>query len=382
MTMLDFLWYFVLIPLLVISFIICIHELGHYYVARWFNTAIKSFSIGFGTPLFATQDRRGTVWKISNIPLGGFVSFYEKGDVDDGEKPNGILLSDQAPWKRIAVSLGGPLANFILAIAIFGFFAFAYGKPVQQITIENVLADSAAERAGLLAGDVVKEVDGRKVLNSNTFRQKIAMSSNETLALTVMRVSSLVTVSITPERVVVDNGLGGEQAIGRIGVEFSPELVETKRFGPIGAIAEGVKDTFDTISTSANMLGRIFRGKESVHSLSGPVGMANVVGGTTKQTLELEDVSLGQRAMITLQNLLLLSAYISVGVGFINLLPIPMFDGGRVVIDAYALVTGSSPSESLGLVMNLSIVFVAFMVLLITVGDFQEAGVLEIFSSM
>ncbi|MFC6199959.1 M50 family metallopeptidase [Ponticaulis profundi] len=375
---------YLLTPIIVISVVIIIHELGHYWAGRAFNSAIKSYSIGFGPQLLSLRDKRGTDWKISALPLGGFVSWFDDDD-PELEKRNaaGVQVSGLNVWKRAVIAVAGPLANFILAIAVFAGFGMTLGDPLVQIQITNVEENSAAQEAGLLPGDIFLEVNGREANKQDRFQQEIKLSSGDPVRFVVERDGAPLAITATPKRAEMDNGVGIKQQTGKLGIEYRPTLVDRNRLNPVAAIGYGARETYNAVATSIRMLGRIVTGKESIQSLSGPVGIANTVGTTAKASLEIEQISFMQRLYVAGMSMLQLIAYISVAVGFFNLLPLPILDGGRLVFHAYEALTGRLPSERIEAVsMTLTLAFLAMMALFITIGDFQETGLLEVFRGL
>ena len=375
---------YLLTPLIVISVVIVIHELGHYWAGRLFNSAIKSFSIGFGPQLISRRDKRGTTWKVSALPLGGFVSWFEEGDEDlERINPKGVRMSGLAVWKRSVIALAGPVANFILAIIIFAGFGMVFGDPVARMEVTTVEAGTAADAAGFQPGDIFLEVNGEPASKPDRFQQIIKLSTGDEIRFRVLRGEETLDLTATPRRALMDNGIGIEQQTGKLGIGYRAAVIDRNRLNPLSAVGYGVSETVNSITTSLNMLGRIATGKESLQSLSGPVGIANTVGTATKASLEIEQISFAERLYVAGINMVRLIAYISVAVGFFNLLPLPILDGGRLVFHAYEAVTGRLPSEQIEAVsMTLTLAFLVLMALFITIGDFQETGLLEVFRGL
>ena len=378
-----FLLQYVLTPLLVVTFVITIHELGHYWAGRLFNTSTKSFSIGLGDKLIGMTDKRGTVWKVSALPLGGFVSWSTEDDLKEGGRSAGVLFEHLNVWKRMFVALAGPLANFVLSIAIFAGFSMVLGNPLVKISVASIEVDSAAERAGLQVGDVFIEVNDMPANTHDVFLKEIKLSAGDPVRFLIDRGGAELNLTAIPDYAEMDNGVGIKQKTGKLGISFQPVLVDRNRLGLVEAIGHGAWKTYDSIATSVRMLTRIFSGKESVHSLSGPLGIANVVGGVTKATTEVPEISMSQQFVAVVVNMLYLSAMISVAVGFFNLLPLPILDGGQIAFGAYEAVTGRMPSEQFKLISgNLTLLFLVLMALFVTIGDFQETGLLEVFRGL
>ncbi len=196
------------IPFIVlISIVITVHELGHYWVGRGFGAAVESFSIGFGRPIFEVRDKRGTRWRLNWLPLGGFVKFVgelqaptdtrETTDVASAKaetapvKLVGKAYTELGPMKRLAVSLGGPLANFIFAITVFAFLGLAFGVPQsRQISVVDVMPNSVAASAGFKAGDIIVEAGGRPVTIASDVNRATELSAGEAVTYRVLRGAS------------------------------------------------------------------------------------------------------------------------------------------------------------------------------------------------
>ena len=385
---------------LVISVVIVIHELGHYWAGRYFGAAVESFSMGFGRSIAEVKDKNNTRWRINWLPLGGFVNFVgEDGLIEndghvperegaaentiDPDKPIGRPFMELSPGARNVVALAGPFSNFILAIVIFAGIGMFLGDPVEEVTAVSVVEGSAAEEAGLEAGDVFLFVNGKTADRRKLVLQEIKMSAGDPVAVIVDRNGAEVALSITPRRETRTNALGIKERTGFIGVELSIQPIDRNRLGPVGAVSYGVTETWSTVTSSLEMLGRIITGKESVQQLSGPVSIANVAGSMANSTLGVEEVSLGTRLMALAIQMIHLIAFISVAVGFFNLIPLPILDGGVVVFNTYEALTGKGLSEDLLLKSKfVTLLFLAGLAIFITVGDFEEAGLLELFRGL
>ncbi len=382
---------------IVISIVIVIHELGHYWAGRYFGAAVESFSMGFGKSVYEKTDKNNTRWRLNWLPLGGFVNFVAEdgliengGDVErDGrnlppeKQPKGRPFTDLSAGARIIVALAGPFANFILAIGIFAVIGMVLGDPVQRLSVHSVFEDSVAEEAGLQPGDIFVAVNGRAADRQKVILEEIKMSANDEVDIEVLRGVETVHITLTPRRETLQNELGITERTGYIGVELARQIVDRNHLNPVAAVGYGVSETFSTISSSVNMLGRIVTGRESLQQLSGPVGIASVAGNMARATLEAEQVGLGTRLYMLLMSNLQLIAFISVAVGFFNLLPLPILDGGVVVINTYEAVTGKGLSEELLLKSKfVTLLFLAVLAIFITLGDFEEAGLLEVFRGL
>jgi regulator of sigma E protease len=374
-------------PILMISIVIVIHELGHYWAGRMFGAAARSFSIGFGSTVFSRTDKRGTDWQLNWLPLGGYVNFLDENEPvanDDETKPRpvGKAFYEMNVWQRSVVAVAGPVANFILAIIIFAGFGMVQGNAKSEIKVAEVIEDSAADIAGLKVGDIFVAVNGADARREDRFHQEIKLSAGLKIDMLVLRDGREVELTAVPNRQMTDETLGLKQKAGVLGIRYTRKLLDENKLNPIEAVGYGVDETLNSISSSVRLLGKIISGRESVQTLSGPVGIVNAVGTTAKFSLD-QEWSFQDRLRLLLISQLQLCALISVAVGFFNLLPLPVLDGGRLVFNAYEAVTGRLPSERIQAVsMSLTLAFLVGMAIFITIGDFQETGLLEVFRGL
>ena len=309
--------------ILIIGPLVFIHELGHFLVARWFGVKVETFSIGFGREIAGWTDRLGTRWKIAWLPLGGYVRFV--GDM------NGASMED-AQWRnlppeeraqifhakplgqRALIVLAGPLANLIAAVLILAGFAYAYGEPHRPPVIASVMQNSPAARAGLAPGDRITEINGRNISNFQEIYPLVQDRPGMQLTVTYVREGREATAEMTPDIVVSKDRFGNEYRLGRIGlVPVAEEMVQD--LSPAQSLISGVARTGAIIDRMATGIGQVITGRRSVAELGGPIKIAKVSG---------EAAELGWQPFIYL------AALISINLGFINLLPVPMLDGGHL----------------------------------------------------
>ncbi len=361
--------------------VVVVHELGHYWAGRWFGAAVESFSVGFGEPVAERRDRNGTRWRINWIPLGGFVKFVgeAQGPNDVGRteaSPVGKIYNDLTPLQRIVVSLAGPAANFVLAALLFTLIVWANGTPRNQIVISEVAEGKPAAQAGLIQGDVITHIDGKQIQNSRDFLLPIQLGAGDEIAMEILRDGEALSLVIVPERQRRDNGLGQIADLGTIHAIFEPLPLEPRDYGPVGAARAGVVQTVDTIDMTVNMIVRIATGRESIGTLSGPVGIGDVSRRVVNRTMEVEEVPMGDRLAALGWTALQLCALISVGIGLFNLLPFPILDGGHVVFHIWEAVTGKALPEKIqegALTVGFFLLIGLFVV--VTFGDILETGV-------
>lgn len=338
--MFDFIYWLLsyVVPFLaVITVIVFVHEMGHYLVARWNGVAIQTFSVGFGRELIGWDDKNGTRWRISAIPLGGYVRFV--GDMNAASVPDQEALASVDPelapklfanknvWQRIAVVVAGPVANVILTFLILYALLLGYGRYTIPPVVGEVIAGSVAEAAGLEPGDVIVSVDGYAVRGFEDFQRLVATSPARPVTIDLERGTASKTIVLVPEVVEVDDRFGNTQKIGRIGVSRSVEQADVTLYrpGPVEAIGMTVEEIRFIIQRTAAFLGDFFVGRGDVEQLGGPVKVAKVSG---------EVATLGIVALINLMALL------SLNIGIFNLLPVPMLDGGHLLYYLVEAVRG------------------------------------------
>lgn len=321
----------------IIAFIVFIHEMGHYLVARWNGIAVQTFSIGFGRELFGWNDRHGTRWRVSLIPLGGYVRFL--GDMNEASLPDPDaeakidpalrphLFINKSVWRRIAVVAAGPLANLILTFVILYALLLGYGRYSIPPVIGEVLPESVAASAGFVSGDRILSVDGYAVRGFEDFQRYVATSPERPVIVDLERDGAERTLTLVPEAVDIEDRFGNNQRIGRIGVtrDVSETDVTLYRPGPIEAIGMTVEEIRFIIQRTGAFLGDFFVGRGDVEQLGGPIKIGQVSG---------EVATLGFVALINLMALL------SLNIGVFNLLPVPMLDGGHLLYYFYEAIRG------------------------------------------
>jgi regulator of sigma E protease len=358
--------------IVLISIVITVHELGHYWVGRLFNAAAESFAIGFGKPIFEVRDKRGTRWRVNWLPLGGFVKFVgeiqsptdrrepmhtESGEhitILEGATPDepsvklvGKPYNQLGPLKRLAVSLGGPFANFVFAIVVFAGMGIGLGVPqAKEVFVVRPLPGSVAELAGFKPGDVVIEAGGKVVRTSSDINRATMLSSGEPVRYRVLRDGDTIDlVAIPKEERTYNEDLKVREKIGKIGLELSHRGTEIRRLNPVEAVGYGVSSTSDAIGSTVTVLRRLITGKDGLDKLSGPLGIFTLADNVTDMHMRQEGVSLDQKLFALALSWLQLAALLSIGVGFFNLLPIPVLDGGAAVMCVAEAITGREVPE-------------------------------------
>jgi regulator of sigma E protease len=332
-----------LLPFLfVLTVVVFVHELGHFLVARWCGVGVKTFSIGFGPEIVGFNDRHGTRWKLSWIPLGGYVKFIDdENAASAGQKPLEQLTPEERKHsfqgkplgQRAAVVAAGPIANFIFAILIFTAIFALFGERITAAKVDIVNPGSAAERAGFLPGDRVITIDGQTIGSFSEMQRIVGTSPDQPLHFVVDRGGKTVEITATPERKEITDHFGNTIRLGLLGIQrsASPDDWTLKRHDPVTAFGMAVKECYFVISRSLGYLYDVVTGREAADQLGGPIRIAQVSG---------------QVATAGFVALLNLAAIISVSIGLLNLFPIPMLDGGHLLFYSIEAIRGRPLSES------------------------------------
>jgi regulator of sigma E protease len=326
----------------VLTVIVFFHELGHFLVARWCGVGVKIFSVGFGPELIGWTDRNGTRWRISAIPLGGYVKFLGDENVASVTDRNALARMSPGEYahsfpaksvgQRAAIVAAGPIANFILAIAIFAIIFAVFGRQVTTPRVDTVTPGSAAEAAGFVPGDLVVAIDGAPIETFGDLQRIVTISAGRPLAVTVERAGTRVNLAATPELREQTDRFGNVHRIGMLGIGRSATNADivTQRFSVPEAIWLGTQETWFVVDRTVGYIGGVISGRESPDQLGGPIRVAQVSG---------QVATLGFLALINL------AAILSVSIGLINLFPIPMLDGGHLLYFAVEAVRGKPLSE-------------------------------------
>jgi regulator of sigma E protease len=346
-----------IIPFLfVLTIVVFFHELGHFLVARWAGVKVLTFSLGFGPELAGFNDRHGTRWKVSAIPLGGYVKFF--GDETEASTPSSELLASMTEEERAgsfhhkkvgpraAIVAAGPIANFILAIVIFTALFTFYGKPNTSARVDQVEANSAAATAGFQVGDVVTAIDGDSIESFSDMQRVVSVRPGEPLTFTIKRGDATLQLHGTPELREIKDRFGNTHRQGVLGITraTSPGDVTTERVNPATALWLGVKETWFVIDRTAAYVGGLFTGREAADQVGGPLRIAQLSG---------------QVATIGIAALVQFAAALSISIGLLNLFPVPLLDGGHLLFYAVEAVRGrplSDRAQEMGFRIGLGLV--------------------------
>lgn len=356
-----------LVPFLILlTVVVFVHEFGHFLMARWCGVAVKTLSIGFGPEIAGFTDRHGTRWRLSWIPLGGYVKFIDdENAASAGQKSLEQLSPEERKHSfqskslaaRAAIVTAGPVANFILAAAIFSFIYAFFGEQVTAPKVDVVVEGSAAERAGFLPSDLVISIDGRVIESFGEMQQIVGLSAGKTLSFVVDRQGREIELTATPEIKEVTDRFGNKLRIAQLGIQRNAEATEwtSRHYGPLSATVMGIKKTYFLIDSTIRAIFGILTGRESADQLGGPIRIAQLSG---------QIFSLGYVDFIHFIGIL------SVGIGFINLLPIPMLDGGHLLFYSIEAIRGrplSQRTQEIG--FRIGFVFIVMLMLLTVKND-------------
>ena len=357
------------VPLLaVLTGIVFFHEMGHFLMGRAFGVKIDAFSLGFGPELCHWIDRRGTRWRLAALPLGGYVKFHGDGDPasmthvgTEAMAPEVMArtLQAQTVWKRALVVAAGPAVNFLLAIVLFaGLFAVS-GRTVITPEIGAVRAGSAADAAGFKAGDVVKAINGEAIDSFEDMQRVVQGGDGTPLAFTLERDGKPVTIPVAPRRQTIQT-VFGPLATNILGVESSAAKgnIRMVHAGPIEAVRLGAAETWFIVESTGSYVKRLVAGRESTDQLSGPIRIAQVSGQVAK---------MGVGPLINL------AAILSVSIGLLNLLPIPLLDGGFLMFFAFEAIRGRALKErTMEVGFRIGLSFVAALTIFVAFNDISH----------
>jgi regulator of sigma E protease len=328
--------------LLVISMIVFIHEMGHYLVGRWTGIKIVAFSFGFGPELIGFTDRHGTRWKISAVPLGGYVRFY--GDEDASSRPDFAAVEELPAeerektflgaklWKRAATVAAGPIANFLLAIVILTIILAIFGKYVVDPVVDKVTPQSVAEQAGIRSGDIIRALDGNAVDSFEDIQLYVSMRPGIQIRMTVERQGQMLDLAMTPTLKEMKDGFGNKVERGIIGVTpvVGENSMRVVTLSPLGAVVEATRETGQFVTGFFDYIGNVITGRMKANQLGGPISVAKVSGQVATQ------------GFVALMHL---AAVLSVSIGLLNLMPVPVLDGGHLLFYAIEALRGRPLGE-------------------------------------
>jgi regulator of sigma E protease len=346
-----------LVPFLfVLTIVVFFHELGHFLVARLCGIKVLTFSIGFGPEIVGFYDRYGTRWKISAVPLGGYVKFFgdeNAASVPDQEAAAAMTAEEKAVsfihkpvGPRAAVVAAGPVANFILAIVIFAAVFAIFGRQTTSARVDTVQPASAAQAAGFMPGDLVVAIDGEKIDSFAEMQRIVSVNAGDPLNIEIERGGVHLTLKATPELKEIKDRFGNVHRLGVLGISRSMATgdIKTQRVNPLQAVVMGAQETWFVVDRTLSYIGGVFTGREAADQLGGPIRIAQVSG---------QVASAGFVALIHL------TAVLSISIGLLNLFPIPLLDGGHLLFYGIEALRGrplSERAQDIGFRIGLAIV--------------------------
>lgn len=359
--------------LLTIGVLVFIHEMGHYLVGRWCGVKADTFSIGFGKELVGWNDKRGTRWKICALPLGGYVQFA--GDMDPASTPSEDWLElppeernrtfqSKSLWQRALIVLAGPAINFLFAIMILAGFALAYGEGVTPPIVGTVAENSTAEKIGLKNGDKIVEIDGDRISLFSDLSREISIIPDEKVEIKFERDGSIISKDATIGVRIEKDRFGNEYRIGLLGI--SPSILERRDVPLWEAPIVATRQTGEIVDLIVTTLGQVISGRRSVTELGGPLKIAQVSG---------------EQFVAGLNQFIFFVALISINLGFINLLPIPMLDGGHLMFYAIEAVRRKPANPMVQeWAFRSGFALVVMFMLVVTFNDLASFGLFRAFS--
>ncbi|WP_205518111.1 RIP metalloprotease RseP [Sphingorhabdus sp. Alg239-R122] len=352
---------------LVLGPLIFIHEMGHYLVGRWFGVKADTFSIGFGKEIAGWTDRRGTRWKVGMLPLGGYVQFAGDMDPSSSKSEEWINLppeernqtfQSKTLWQRALIVFAGPAINFLFAILILAGFAMVYGKGVTPPVVTTVMENSAAAGAGIEVGDKIVSVDGEQVEYFPDIPPMISPHPGEEIALGIERDGDVLELPLTIGTNIQKDRFGNEYRVGMLGIGADKLIYEDVPFYEAPLI--GIERTGQIVDLMVTTIGQVITGRRSVREMGGPLKIAQVSG---------EQLAAGASAFI------FFIALISINLGFINLLPIPMLDGGHLMFYAVEAISRKPVNPRvMEWAFRSGLALVMALMLLVTVNDLVSFG--------
>jgi regulator of sigma E protease len=375
MDLLSGLWTYAVPFLLVLGVLVFVHELGHYLVARWCRVRVEVFSIGFGPELFGWTDRAGTRWKVSAVPLGGYVKFFGDADaasgagegldaMDEGERA--VSFHHKSVGQRSAIVAAGPAANFLFAVVVLAALFSLHGQPYTPADIGAIQPGSAAEEAGLRPGDLIVAVDGRSVQRFEEVQTLVRLNPGQPMTVDVVREGRRLSLPITPRITEVTDRFGNTQRVGLLGVTRAG--VEYRQHDPATAVWQAMRETWLLTTGTLDAVGQMIVGTRGTEELGGPLRIAQMSG----------DV-----AQTGLVALVWFMAVLSINLGLINLFPIPMLDGGHLVFYAAEAARGrplGERAQEYGLRIGLALVLT--LMVFATWNDLVHLRVVDFFRGL
>ncbi len=336
--------YYVVPFIVLLGILVFVHEFGHYLVAKFCGVKVDEFSIGFGKKIWGIRDKSGTEWKISVIPLGGYCKFLGDGDASSSTSGSETTLSEedkkqafafQNPFKKLAIAVAGPAANYVFAILVFAGVFYFLGKVDFPPIVGDVVKGGAAEQAGIIKGDRILKINGKEVKNFSEVRQEVDMNTAEKIQVELQRGEKIIKLSF-PLKIVPIEGEGNltdapKPMLGIHSVNIVE--IETKQIPFWVALRDATSETWRLTVVTLRGVGQIFSGSRNADEVGGIIRIAEMSGDITRESGVIDFV--------------IFMALLSVNLGLINLFPIPLLDGGHVVIYLLEIISGRELNDTI-----------------------------------
>jgi regulator of sigma E protease len=368
--------YYLISFFLIINVIVFVHEFGHYLAARKVGVKVTTFSIGMGPEMFGFNDKNGTRWCFAIFPIGGYVMMLGDGDIasttedetaiaelSEEEKAQSFITKTN--WEKIWVAFSGPFANYIYAFVVTFVMACSYGVPQYNTIIGSVLKDSPAEKAGFMAGDKIVSIDGVKVDRYRDVIIHISNSEAQKLSFVLERAGKEMSIDVAPQIVEKKSAVFGMRKSKLVGIRSGEPVFE--RLSIVDSICRACNDCFAATKEMFFVFGKLFTGKKSLDDFGGIVQMASVAG----------DLSKGGNFAL----LIMFTVSLSLNLGFINLFPLPVLDGGRILISLVEQLTKRKLNQKLQeYIMIVCAILLILLMLITTVNDILRIEVVNNFA--
>lgn len=360
----SFIYYF-LSFFLIINVIVFVHEYGHFQAARQMGVKISTFSLGMGPELFGFTDKQGTRWRFSAFPIGGYVMMLGDGDAssmtEDKKSLEGLSEEEKrqsfyakSNWAKIWIAFCGPFFNYIYAFVVIVCLSLFYGLPKYEPVVSFVKQNSPAEQSGIKSGDRILFVDGKKVERFRDISIGIAFSDNEKIKFTVERDGVIQNIDVKPEITETKKPWGSARKTKLIGIGRGDPIYVKSGF--VDSVKIALKDCWNATVEMFSVFSRLFSGKSSIDNFGGIVQMTKVAGDLSQSGNFIQ--------------LIMFTVMLSLNLGFINLFPLPVLDGGRIFICFIEEISGKKLNEKLQeYLMIACMIFLIFLMLITTVND-------------
>ena len=371
-----------IVPFLVLFFVVTfVHEYGHYYFAKRYGVKVDVFSIGIGKELFGWTDKNGVRWKVCPIPLFCYVKFFGDHNIFSNydkkflrkkyhEQDYGKLLAFKTFSQKVIILLAGPFANFLLAIVIFSSIYIFIGKDFSPASIVEVLPDSPAYVAGVKKNDVIISINDKNVNSIMDVSRYISLSTSEFINFNVLRSNQEVKLKIKPNLIETQDELGNNVKKRIVGIKIGllNNTVNHVKLGPTKALYHSINEVYFITLSSYKYIWELIRGRGDPRNLGGPIRIAKISG---------------QVAQFGLLAFISTVAYISIALGAVNLLPIPLLDGGHIVMYIIEKIKPNYlTKKTIGLYVRIGILIIGSLIIFTTFNDLNDVGIFKFFQSL